>query len=96
MGKHFTADERVQIEKLNKQGYTHRAVGEQLGYSKMQIKEYFHRLHRKSRAAQQQQELTKQRGRRPAVTLQEYKYENKRLKIENDLLRSFLHAAGRR
>jgi len=43
----------------------------------------------------QQQKIPKQRGRKPAVTLQEYKYETKRLKMENELLRSFLRAAGR-
>jgi hypothetical protein len=37
----------------------------------------------------------KQRGRKPAKTLQEYKYENKRLKMENELLRDFLYLAGR-
>ena len=37
----------------------------------------------------------KQRGRKAAVSLQEYKYENKRLKMENELLRDFLHLAGR-
>lgn len=34
--------------------------------------------------------IQKQRGRKPAKTLQEYKYENKRLKMENELLRDFL------
>lgn len=34
--------------------------------------------------------LPKQRGRKPAKTLSEYKYENKRLKMENELLRDFL------
>ena len=34
--------------------------------------------------------LPKQRGRKPAKTLQEYKYENKRLKMEVELLRDFL------
>lgn len=38
----------------------------------------------------------KQRGRKAAMTLQEYKYECKRLKMENELLRDFLHLAGRR
>ena len=36
------------------------------------------------------QGIPKQRGRKPAKTLQEYKYENKRLKMENELLRDFL------
>lgn len=31
--------------------------------------------------------LPKHRGRKPAKTLAEYKYENKRLKMENELLR---------
>lgn len=36
------------------------------------------------------QGITKQRGRKPAKTLQELKYDNKRLKMENELLRDFL------
>ena len=34
--------------------------------------------------------VPKSRGRKPAKTLQEYKYENKRLKMEVELLRDFL------
>lgn len=34
--------------------------------------------------------VPKSRGRKSAKTLQEYKYENKRLKMENELLRDFL------
>lgn len=37
----------------------------------------------------------KSRGRKPAKTLQEYKYENKRLKMENELLRDFLSLIGK-
>ena len=39
--------------------------------------------------------LPKQRGHKPARTLQEYKYENKRLKMENELLRDFLLSVER-
>ena len=39
--------------------------------------------------------VPKQRGRKPARTLQEYKYENKRLKMENELLRDFLSLTER-
>ena len=39
--------------------------------------------------------LPKKRGRKPAKTLQEYKYENKRLKMENELLRDFLSLTER-
>ena len=42
------------------------------------------------------QGIPKQRGRKPAKTLQEYKYENKRLKMENELLRDFLWLVGRK
>ena len=38
----------------------------------------------------------KQRGRKPAKTLQEYKYENNRLKMENELLRDFLSLTERK
>ncbi len=41
------------------------------------------------------QGIRKTRGRKPAKTLQEYKYENKRLIMENELLRDFLKSTGR-
>ena len=41
------------------------------------------------------QGIPKRRGRKPAKTLQEYKYENKRLKMENELLRDFLSLTER-
>ena len=40
--------------------------------------------------------IPKMRGRKPAKTLAEYKYENKRLKVENELLRDFLRSIGRK
>ena len=40
--------------------------------------------------------LPKTRERKPAKTLAEYKYENKRLKMENELLRDFLRSTGRK
>ena len=40
--------------------------------------------------------LPKSRGRKPAKTLQEYKYENKRLKMENELMRDFLSLTERK
>jgi len=39
--------------------------------------------------------IPKFRGRKPAKTLQEYKYENKRLKMEVELLRDFLQSIER-
>ena len=40
--------------------------------------------------------IPKARGRKPAKTLAEYKYENKRLKMENELLRDFLQSTERK
>lgn len=40
--------------------------------------------------------LPKTRGRKPAKTLAEYKYENKRLNMENELLRDFLYSTERK
>ena len=40
--------------------------------------------------------IPKMRGRKPAKTLAEYKYENKRLKVENELLRDFPRSIGRK
>ncbi len=51
-------------------------------------------LKRERKKAKQVQ--PKQRGRKPARTLQEYKYENQRLKMENELLRDFITLMGRK
>jgi len=98
MGKHFSNWEREEIERLNKEGNTHRAIGEKLGYSRMQIKEYFHRLSKKERAGIKN-EPSKRKGRprkNPITVQKEYELRIKELECENQLLRSFLHAAGRR
>ena len=44
----------------------------------------------------QNRSCLRQRGRKPAKTLAEYKYENKRLKMENELLRDFLRSIERK
>lgn len=98
MGKQFTAWEKERIEALNKAGLTHEEVGQELGYSRMQIKEYFHRLNRKKRAGIVQ-EPPKRKGRprkTPPTSEREKELRIRELERENDLLRSFLHAAGRR
>ena len=45
---------------------------------------------------QKEAALPKTRGRKSAKTLAEYKYENKQLKMENDLLWDFLRSTGRK
>jgi len=76
-------------------GKTRREIADELGLNKTQIKNWINR-HNKEADREEAGLSPKRRGRKPAVTLQEYKYENKRLKMENELLRDFLHVAGRK
>ena len=80
-----------QIEEMLKEGKSRREIEEELGlHGDRPIHNLLKRERRKA------VEIPKQRGRKAAVSLSEYKYENKRLKMENELLRDFLHLAGRR
>ena len=73
------------ILKMVEQGKTQREIAEHYGIKdKMVVKRLLERERRKERNQH------KSRGRKPAKTLQEYKYENKRLKMEVELLRDFL------
>jgi len=83
-----------EILAMREAGKTRQAIADELGLTKKQIKDWITRRNR--RIAETGSSLPKQRGRKPAITLAEYKYENKRLQMENELLRDFLHLAGRR
>ena len=73
------------ILKMVEEGKTQREIAEHYGLKdKMVVKRLLERERRKERNQR------KSRGRKPAKTLQEYKYENKRLKMEVALLRDFL------
>lgn len=73
------------ILKMEEQGKTQREIAEHYGLKdKLVVKRLLERERRKER------NQSKSRGRKPAKTLQEYKYENKRLKMEVELLRDFL------
>ena len=73
------------ILKMVEQGKTQREIAEHYGLKdKMVVKRLLERERRKERNQR------KSRGRKAAKTLQEYKYENKRLKMEVELLRDFL------
>ncbi|MDD4844926.1 MAG: imidazolonepropionase [Anaerotignum sp.] len=76
-------------------GKTRQEIQDKLGLNKIQIKNWINR-HNKKIDREQPGIPPKRQERKPAITLQEYKYENKRLKMENELLRDFLHAAGRK
>ena len=80
------------IKTMLEEGKTQREIAEHYGFKdKYVVKRLLHRERKK-----QIQSVPKQRGRKPAKTLQEYKYENKRLKMENELLRDFLQSTERK
>jgi predicted transcriptional regulator len=80
----------------HKAGRTIADLAKEYGKTYETVKSMIKRENKKNRRVEAGINLHKQRGRKPAVTLQEYKYENKRLKMENDLLRDFLQVAGKR
>ena len=72
------------------QGMTQREIAEYYGFKdKLVVKKLL------ERSRKNQTIIPKARGRKPAKTLQEYKYENKRLKMEVELLRDFLSLTER-
>lgn len=81
-----------EIKRLTDEGYTHRQVAKKLGLGSGKVVEQL--LYRERR--KEVQGIPKQRGRKPAKTLAEYKYENARLKMENELLRDFLSLTERK
>lgn len=83
-----------EIQAMRAAGKTRQEIADALGLTKVQIKNWINRCNRAQ--TKEATGLPKRRGRKPAVTLQEYKYENKRLQMENELLRDFLRAFGRR
>ena len=79
------------VQRLQAEGKTRKEIARELGLqNERTVKDLLYRARHK-----QEKAIPKQRGRKPAKTLAEYKYENKRLKMENKLLRDFLQSAGR-
>ena len=72
-----------------KEGKSQNQISKEYGISRYAIQSWIG-------ARPEKNVLPKQRGRKPAKTLQEYKYENKRLKMENELLRDFLSLTERK
>ena len=79
------------IKQMLTEGMTQKEVEDSLGLTGYRP---VHELLKRERK-KEQRGLPKQRGRKPAKTLQEYKYENKRLKMEVELLRDFLSLTGK-
>ena len=80
------------IKAMLKEGKTQREIAEYYGFKDKHVVRRLLQRERKK----QIEGVPKQRGRKPAKTLQEYKYENKRLKMENELLRDFLRSIERK
>ena len=81
------------IEK-HKQGATLRELSQEYNKPFKTIKNMVTRENNKLKGKGAQ--IPKPRGRKPAKTLQEYKYENKRSRMENELLRDFLSLTERK
>ena len=80
------------IKAMVEEGKTQREIAEYYGFKdKYVVKRLLLRERKK-----QIQGIPKQRRRKPAKTPQEYRYENKRLKLENELLRDFLQSTERK
>ncbi len=95
MGKQYGAEILTKVLERKKQGYTHQMIGEELGYTQKQIKNLLYRQ-RKKKAGRISISMKRGRPRkRPISTEEEYQQRIKQLEMENDLLRSFLQAAGR-
>lgn len=84
-----------EIVERHHQGVTHKQLAQEYGKPYKTIKNMCTRENNKIRR-KEAGVLPRTRGRKEAVSLQEYKYENKRLKMENELLRDFLHVTGRK
>ena len=79
------------IEKMQEAGMSHREIEDELGLEGDRPDHNLLKRQRRKAA----KGAPKFRGRKPAKTLQEYKYENKRLKMEVKLLQDFLQSTER-
>ena len=85
------------IERMHKEGKNYREISEELGYSRMQIKECVRRPRRL--AQKQAQNVPKRRGQpreQDLATGNSLQKEVARLRMENELLRDFLQAIERK
>ncbi len=81
-----------EIKEMLSQGMTQKQVEDKLG---LKGNRPVHELLKRERK-KEIEGIPKPRGRKPTKTLQEYKYENKRLKMEVELLRDFLSLTERK
>lgn len=86
-----------EILRLTEEGYTHREVAERLGFTYEQVKSFIKRAHKRQReivSGNPPKAIGRPR-KRPITTEEELRKENKRLRMENELLRDFLFETER-
>lgn len=81
--KKYPESIRNEIRQKQENGQSVKSLSKEYGISRWAIQTW-------CGLSKDYERVPKSRGRKPAKTLQEYKYENKRLKMENELLRDFL------
>lgn len=97
MGKHYWKELLPKALEMKEQGYTHRMIGEELGYTYEQIKRLMYRYNSSKRKCSSTIPARRGRPRTRSLTAQEeFTAKIKQLEMENELLRSFLQAVGRR
>jgi len=100
MKRVYTHIQKLELRmiEMREAGHTRQEIADGLGLSKVQVKNWINR-HNKSRAKLESGIPPKRRGRprKKEITSEEdYRYEIKRLRMENELLRGFLQFTGRR
>lgn len=81
--KKYPESIRNEIRQKQENGQSVKSLSKEYGISRWAIQTW-------CGLSKDHERVPKSRGRKPAKTLQEYKYENKRIKMENELLRDFL------
>jgi len=91
--KHFSAETIIEIKQLREEGLSHREIGDRIGLSLKQIRKFFERQNKRERAIEKGYiPKPKGRPRKKPLTPEDRIRE---LEREVELLRAFLHAAGR-
>lgn len=95
MSKHFGAQIIGHVLEMKEQGMTNRAIAEEFGLTREQIKQLLKRYNKTKRFPIV---VPKRQGRartRPLTGQQDYLLRIKQLEMEVELYKSFLQAAGR-
>ena len=93
-GKHFSEKTIMEINELRTKGLKYREIGEQVGLNLKQIEKFFERQNRRQREIENGY-IPKQKNRSHTASLSPQK-RIRELEREVEILKAFLHAAGRR